>query len=49
MLLFKDNFKQSEKKSTGEKGKVYNAVIRFMVGTVLLGKELHYPKWVFPA
>lgn len=44
MFLFKDNFKQSEKKSTGEKGKVYNAVIRFMVGTVLLGKELHYPR-----
>lgn len=49
MFLFKDNFKQSEKKSIGEKSKVYNAVIRFMVGTVLLGKELHYPRWVFPA
>ena len=44
MFLFKDNFKQSEKKSPGEKGKVYNAVIRSMVGTVLLGKELHYPR-----
>ena len=44
MFLFKDNFKQSEKKSIGEKIRVYNAVIRFMVGTVLLGKELHYPR-----
>ena len=43
-VLFKDNFKQSEKKSIGEKSRVYNAVIRFMVGTLLLGKELHYPR-----